>query len=1612
MDTLSPYPGLRPFDVDESHLFFGREEQTDEVLQRLHATHFLGVVGPSGCGKSSLVRAGMIAALGAGFMVAAGSRWQFAIMRPESHPIHSLAKALVEQTLIGSQEADKQIAIGFLEATLRRGPLGVVEALRDTPLPADTNLLILVDQFEEIFRFEREGGSDEADAFVSLLLETARQREVPVYVVITMRSDFFGDCAIFEGLPEALNESQYLTPRLTREQRKDAIVGPARVFGGDVSPDLVNRLLNQMGTDPDQLPLMQHLLMRMWTWRFPLRKRGNGLGTTYTATELARAGRELTIADCDAVGGLEHALSRHADEAFEELDDRQKAIVETLFRLLSERAPGNRDIRRPTPAGEVAALAGASLDELVAVVEAFRAPGRSFLVPAFPEPIGADRVLDITHESLIRQWDRLREWADDEERSAEVYRRLAETASLWQQGKSALWQSPDLEVALDWRAREKPTALWAKRYGGDFPLAMAFLGESEQARTARELEAAVKLRRARLVAASASAFAVFLLVFGAWYYKAYVGEDVRYYKSFVKLFGEPVGIGELSLTQVQHRAKSLKFVRQGFLNPVLEMEAVDADGNCAPRNWVGTHLQDDQESDNTSPLHECRWDFVYDNKGQVVYEKAYDKEGQLRWGYSYTPGEEQTTSRTAYYVGRDGFPAHFKNSLAEIVRFDYSPKGYEIRETWMDRKEKPQPVKDRAYGREFKYDEQGRDTRMTSLDQQGNRMNDTAGNATLEMSYDQFGNETYARALDKDDKPVLFKDGYYEYRMTYDENGNQTSKAYFDLSSSPTVDEDGIHLYKWDYDEKGYVKEIRYYDIDGKPAVSRDGYHKEVTSERDERGRPLLWAYFGTADEPATDSNGGHEYRETYDSRGFLESSAVFDRDGRPTTLKQGYHKVEWQRDASGNKVWESYLDREGEPTPDVEGWYKVKLTYDDRNNLIEAANFDPTSRPVMTNKGYHRWKQEYNERGLRTEQEFFGYDGEKVTIKDGYHKVTVRYNDRGKQEEIAYFDVNDNRVASAEGFARMTSVYDGRDNVVESAYYGPDGRLTDRGKGYTINRVSYDEQDRVKVSAFYVDEKTLAKMSGAYAVLRRQYDGDLEDESYYDTADQAVTVDGCMTQRMTLDQRIGKAINITCLDAEGHAVRNTSGAAITTIKYDEHRREVEKAWYDENKKLVSSENCAVIRKKYDDHDNNVEASCLGKDGESRLGPDGYAILHSKYDDHNNEIEIAYFGEDGKPRIHPKFGYAIARAKYDERGNAIEFATYGETGELQLRPDKGYAIIRKNYDTRGNEIEEAYFGEDNKLRLGPDGYAIFRGEYDDHNRPIEEAYFGDDEKPRLHPRYGYALARAKYDEHGNAIEFATYGETGELRVRPDKGYAIIRKNYDIRGNEIEEAYFGEDEKLRLGPNGYAILRIKHDEHDNIIEKDYFSEDGQLRHTSSDYAIERVKYNDRGNEVEEAYFGPDGALTSAASFPVITRVTEIVVRDEMRRLKAQCLNDDIGDFWKSPKGCVDASGQPIVRHPVILEVFAGSRAQELGLRKGDVIEAYDGKPVFAVTDLVNLINQPGAVARRVSLVRQGHLLDFEAPPGRLGINIGLAFIAADQPESGEGARMYEPALNSR
>ena len=474
----NPFPGLRPFETDEYRLFFGREGQADALIHRLQRSRLLAVVGTSGSGKSSLVRAGLLPALRGGMMTGAGAGWRIAIMRPGSDPFSNLAGALVEKDVIpdaggGLPPAEAKAVV---EATLRRGSLGLVDAVTHGRLAQHEKLLIVVDQFEELFRFRAARATtstgDDASAFVKLLLEAANHTTHSIYIILTMRSDFLGDCAQFQGLPEAINDGQYLIPRMTRDERRIAITGPIGVARGRMAEPLVSRLLNDVGDNPDQLPILQHALMRTWDYWAANRRDGEPLGLEHY----------------QAIGTMDRALSVHADEAFEILDDRSKRIAELLFKSLTERGADNREIRRPTRISQIRDITGDKFEDVCAVIEAFRYEGCSFLMPPVDVPLTPQTVIDISHESLIRNWDRLQKWVDEEAQSARIYRRLAEAAVLHREGREGLLQNPGLQIALDWRQQHKPNAAWARRYNPEFAKTMAFLDASKAAHEAKLAE--------------------------------------------------------------------------------------------------------------------------------------------------------------------------------------------------------------------------------------------------------------------------------------------------------------------------------------------------------------------------------------------------------------------------------------------------------------------------------------------------------------------------------------------------------------------------------------------------------------------------------------------------------------------------------------------------------------------------------------------------------------------------------------------------------------------------------------------------------------------------------------------------------------------------------------------------------------------------------------------------------------------------------------------------------------------------------------------------------------------------------------------------------------------
>jgi len=442
-----PFPGLRAYEPDESVIFFGREQHVQEVLRRLAANRFLGIVGVSGSGKSSLVRAGILPALYRGYLSGAATTWRIAVMRPGNAPLAELEKALAFPDMLGPDED------GSRSRTIRSSSFGLANAIRSGGMGSSDSLLIVVDQFEELFRFreEQRGTEQDGDAilFVSLLLEAAADTSLRVYVVLTMRSDFLGDCAQFAGLAEALSRSQYLIPRLTREQRQACIQRPLRLAGISMEPALLQELLNDCGEDPDRLPLLQHVLMM-----------------THLKWKEAGGSGPVTLQHYRAAGGLREALHRHAETLYESLDIGGRGWAEQVFRALTTIEAG-RAVRRPMSLARLYEVVGAGESrrhEVRAAIQPFLRRADSLLWSTTGAELREDSVIDLQHESLIWSWRRLFEWARSEQGSADWYRDLAQDTARNLQGASGYWTDPKLREAREIRDRNAWNAAWARLY--------------------------------------------------------------------------------------------------------------------------------------------------------------------------------------------------------------------------------------------------------------------------------------------------------------------------------------------------------------------------------------------------------------------------------------------------------------------------------------------------------------------------------------------------------------------------------------------------------------------------------------------------------------------------------------------------------------------------------------------------------------------------------------------------------------------------------------------------------------------------------------------------------------------------------------------------------------------------------------------------------------------------------------------------------------------------------------------------------------------------------------------------------------------------------------------
>jgi hypothetical protein len=631
-NKICPYPGLRPFNDDEAIFFKGRDHNIEVIVELFEKKKFMMLTGASGDGKSSLIYAGVVPHARAGLFKAKYNSWAVADFRPERDPLGNLARALNKFFKYEDFEAfRKELSYGFssLIDIYKKSPLYLNTESKEY-IEADdkgkkalkrkaSNLLIMADQFEEFFtnieNYHNGVSSVESQIVVNLLLETAKlalSNDIPIYIICTMRSDYIGQCAAFRGLPEYIGFSQFFVPRLKRNEIAQVIEEPAMLNGDKINHRLTERLLNDITEGYDQLPILQHALNQIWK----MAKNGEeemdllhyamvgGLPENQLPEEERKKFRDWFNQlpnfkkELFQHPSLENILNAHANELTEKAwsgflekaqgrekdlsQEKAKLIIKSTFQCLTKideaRAVRNRmTVQEIT---DIIADAEITHDVVGKVLDIFREQGNTFIRPFITDDPESkkthkDTVLDITHESLIRNWQLLTDWAREEHDNWLNWQDFNKQLNRWVENKKAkgyLLPIGPLTFFEGWYNKVRPNKHWLSRYD-----------ESEITKEEKQAKADVTLKNAdEFIRRSARSlfFSRTVLKYGANRLLAYTGIVVLlvwctfYYFDFRKKQNENVikkiearGLSYLSSNKISTKIKSYFLISYERMHP-------------------------------------------------------------------------------------------------------------------------------------------------------------------------------------------------------------------------------------------------------------------------------------------------------------------------------------------------------------------------------------------------------------------------------------------------------------------------------------------------------------------------------------------------------------------------------------------------------------------------------------------------------------------------------------------------------------------------------------------------------------------------------------------------------------------------------------------------------------------------------------------------------------------------------------------------------------------------------------------------------------------------------------------------------------------------------------
>jgi tRNA A-37 threonylcarbamoyl transferase component Bud32 len=574
-------------------------------------------------------------------------------------------------------------------------------------------------------------------------------------------------------------------------------------------------------------------------------------------------------------------------------------------------------------------------------------------------------------------------------------------------------------------------------------------GEPIQARRVSLLERAIKWSRRRPAATAAGAAALLLLAAAVWLWQqetesrpaneAATQDRIEFYAGAARRWGVLEGVGRLDESQARRRYLSHKvYWHSGRVEKVEivtgrgELSGTEIHSHLAIRHGRSAYIEDIREP---AAEPECRYEYRYNDRGQVTEEIASNALGRVLWVFHYTAHGDTTS--TGQFTDERGFPRPRAASGAAYVAITRTPEGWDRQMRYLDRGGRPAPIQDGSYGLRQEHDARGLPILQTLLDAEGRPFQGRGGFAAVRQEFDDLGRLRQWAYLDVAGRPALNAAGIAGVRQTFDEHGNVLEQACFGQDGRPALHRDGYARVAKTYDEHGNNTSWTLYDVDGRLTLHRRWQYAQSKFSVNERGLTVEQVYYGTDGRPTVTGPGITKFINTYDEQGNQTSYASFGLDGQPVLDNRwGVAKTVYGLDAKGNRIREEYFGVDGRPICSKGGFARVTHVFDDQGREIEWAFFDVNGRPICPASGHARGKRRYDLHGHEVEVAYFGTDGKPLPIHDGYARITRVYDERDNVIEEAYFGPDGKRAVARNGFAKVTRSYDDAGELSDVRYF------------------------------------------------------------------------------------------------------------------------------------------------------------------------------------------------------------------------------------------------------------------------------------------------------------------------------------------------------------------------------------------------------------------------------------------------------------------------------------------------------------------------------------------------------------------------------------------------